>query len=78
MFALMFDPWFKSLKVVENYVGRGACICLATEYDPNVIILLLMIVFEVLNPIVQTCAVEVTRFVIGFSDSIRTYNNILV
>jgi hypothetical protein len=26
MFALMFDPRFKSLKLVKNYVGRGACI----------------------------------------------------
>lgn len=57
MFALMFDPWFKSLKVMENYVGREACICLATEYDANVIVLFLMIVFDILNPIVQTCAV---------------------
>ncbi len=28
MLALMLDPRFKSLKVVENYVGCGACICL--------------------------------------------------
>jgi hypothetical protein len=26
MLAIMFDPCFKSLKVVENYVGHGACI----------------------------------------------------
>jgi hypothetical protein len=57
MFALMFDPWFKSLKVVKNYVGCGACICLAIEYGANVIVLFLMIVFDVLNPIVQTCVV---------------------
>ncbi len=35
--ALMFDPKFKYLKVVENYVGCGACICLVVEYDANVI-----------------------------------------
>jgi hypothetical protein len=23
MFALMFDPWFKSSKVAKNYVGCG-------------------------------------------------------
>jgi hypothetical protein len=49
--TLMLDPRFKYLKVVENYVGRGACICLATEYDVNAIISLLMTMFEVLNPI---------------------------
>jgi hypothetical protein len=38
MFALMLDPRFKSLRVVENYVERGACICLAAEYDVNAII----------------------------------------
>ncbi len=51
MFTLMLDPRFKYLKVVENYVGHGACICLATKYDANAIILLLMTMFEVLNPI---------------------------
>ncbi len=33
MLTLMLDPRFKSLKVVENYVGRGACICLVVEYS---------------------------------------------
>jgi hypothetical protein len=31
MFALVLDPRFKSLKVVENYVGREACILLVVE-----------------------------------------------
>jgi hypothetical protein len=57
MFTLMFDPRFKSLKVVENYVGCKACICLVAEYDVNEVIPLLMIVFEVLNPTVQACAI---------------------
>jgi hypothetical protein len=52
MLAIMFDPCFKSLKVVENYVGCGACIRLTFEYDANVIIKFLMIIFEILNPIV--------------------------
>ncbi len=55
----MFDLRFKSLKVVENYVGCGACICLVVEYDANAVIHLLMTMFEVLNLIVQACAVEV-------------------
>jgi len=36
MLALMLDPRFKSLKVVENYVGCGACIQLCDKH--NVII----------------------------------------
>jgi hypothetical protein len=31
MFAFMLDPRFKSLKVVEKYVGRGTCIHLVVE-----------------------------------------------
>jgi hypothetical protein len=72
----MLDPRFQSLRVVENYVGCGACICLVAEYDVNTIISLLMIVFEVLNIIVQACVVEVVGFVAGFGDSIEEYNNI--
>jgi hypothetical protein len=68
----MLDPRFKSLRVVENYVGCGACIHFAIEYDANAVIPLLTIVFEVLNPIVQTCAVEV----VGFGDFIEKDNNI--
>ncbi len=76
MFILMLDPRFKSLKVVENYVGRGACICLVTKYDVNIIIPLLMIMFEVLNPFVQAWVVEVVGFVAKFGDSIEENNNI--
>jgi hypothetical protein len=72
----MFDPRFKSLMVVENYVGPGACICLVVEYDVNTVIPLLMTMFEVLNPIVQACVVKVVGFVAGFGDSIEEDNNI--
>ncbi len=54
MFALMFDPHFKSLWVLENYVGRGNVIHLVIEYDAKVVISLMMIIFDVLNPINQT------------------------
>jgi hypothetical protein len=59
MLTLMLDPRFKYLRVVENYVGHEACIRLVAEYDGNIIIPFLMIVFEVLNFTVQACAVEV-------------------
>jgi hypothetical protein len=76
MFALMLDPRFMSLKVVKNYVGHGACICFVAEYDTNVIIPVLMTMFEVLNLIVQTCAIKFVGFVLGFGDSIEKGNNI--
>jgi hypothetical protein len=72
----MLDPRFKSLRVVENYVGCGAYIHLVAEYDVNAIIPLLMTMFEVLNPTVQACAIEVIGSIIGSSDSIEEDNNI--
>jgi hypothetical protein len=62
MLALMFDPRFKSLRVMENYVGHGACIHLVAKYDVNAVIPLLMIMFEVLNLIVQAYPIEVIGF----------------
>jgi hypothetical protein len=76
MFALMFDPRFKSLKIVENYVGFGACICFDVEYDANVIILFLMTMFEVLNPTIQTCAIKVIGFIAKSGNFIEEDNNI--
>jgi hypothetical protein len=61
---------------VENYVGHGACIRFTTKHDVNVIINLLMIMFDVLNLIVQTCVVKVVRFVTKFGNSIEKKNNI--
>jgi hypothetical protein len=49
MLALMLYLQFKSLRVVENYVGRLACIHLVAKYDANAIIHLVMTMFEVLN-----------------------------
>jgi hypothetical protein len=71
----MFDPRFKSLKVVENYVGHGACICLVAKYDVNAIILLLMTMFEVLNLIIQACVVQVVGFVV---DSVTLLKKIII
>jgi hypothetical protein len=76
MFALMLDPRFEPLKVVENYVGCGACIHFVIKYDANAIIPLLMTMFEVLNHIVQGCAIQVVGPIVGFNDSIEKDNNI--
>jgi hypothetical protein len=66
----MFNPRFKSLRVVENYVGCGAYIHVV-KYGVNAIILLLMTMFEVLNLIVQACAIEAIGFVVGSGDFIK-------
>jgi hypothetical protein len=42
MLALMLDPCFKSLRVVESFVGHDNAIRLATEYDVKKIILFLI------------------------------------
>ncbi len=76
MFVLMIGPRFKSLKVVENYVGHGACIHLVGKYDVNAIFPFLVIVFEVINSVVQACVIEVVGYVDGFGDSIEENNNI--
>ncbi len=57
---------------MKNYVGCGANICVFVKYGANAIILFVMTMFEVLNLIVQACAIEV----IGFGDFIKRYNNI--
>jgi hypothetical protein len=61
---------------VENYVGCGVYIPLATEYDINAMILLLMIMFEVLNLIIQACAIKFVIFIVRFGDFIEKDNNI--
>ncbi len=50
---MMLDLHFKSLQIVENYVGLGATIRLASEYDKKIVIPLLMACFDPLNPTSQ-------------------------
>jgi hypothetical protein len=47
--TLMLDPHYKSLWVVENYVGCGDAIHLASKYDMKEVIPFLMTIFERLN-----------------------------
>ncbi len=56
MFAIMLDSNFKSLWVVDNYVGRGEEICLVFKYYAKVVVPLFMICVDWLNPTSQTCA----------------------
>ncbi len=73
MLTIMFDPHFKSLTIVENYVGHGACIPITSGYDANVIIPFFMTWFEILNPIAWACSVGVVGLVARFSDFINIY-----
>jgi len=57
-------------------VGCRAYIHVVVKYGANAIILLLMIMFEVLNLNVQTCAIEAIGFVVRSGDFIKGYNNI--
>ncbi len=50
----MLDPHYKSLRVIENYVGCGNAIHLTLEYDLKEVIPLLMTNFERLNASIQT------------------------
>ncbi len=50
MMAIMLDLHFKSLCVVENLLGCGNAIRPAIEYDAKIVIPLLMVCFEQLNP----------------------------
>ncbi len=60
MVAIMLDPHFKSLRIVENYVSHGGSIfCLAYEYDAKAVIPLLMACFDLLNPISLSCAITI-------------------
>jgi hypothetical protein len=54
-----------------NYVGCGACMRLVAQYDVNVVIPLLMTMFEVLNPTIQACVVIVVGYIVGFGDSLE-------
>jgi hypothetical protein len=51
MIIIMLDTHFKALRIVESLVGCKNAIQLTFEYDAKVVILLLMVCFERLNPI---------------------------
>jgi len=45
MLALMLEPCFKSLRVVESFVGHGNVIRITIEYDVKEVIFFLMTLF---------------------------------
>jgi hypothetical protein len=64
MMAIMFDPCFKALCIVENLVGCRNAFQLAYEYDVKVVVPLLMVCVDMLNPTIGTSAIA-TIDVIG-------------
>ncbi len=62
MLAILLDPRFKFLRIVENYVGCGAPICLTSKYDAKAVIPLLMACFDRLNPTSQACVTIINVF----------------
>jgi hypothetical protein len=50
MMAIMFDPCFKALPIVESFVGHENVIQLTFEHDAKVVIPFLIMCFEQLNP----------------------------
>jgi hypothetical protein len=63
MMAIMLDPRFKALHIVENLVGHMNAFLLTSEYDVKVVIHLLMVCFDLLNP-------DVSKYVIAAIDVI--------
>ncbi len=56
MMAIMLDPHFKALHIMENLVGCMNAIWLTFEYDVKVVVPLLMVCFDWLNLITCTFA----------------------
>jgi len=58
--AIILDPRFKSLRIVDNLLGCGNAIQLATKYDARIVIPLLMVCFERLDPTTMNAFVVAT------------------
>jgi hypothetical protein len=84
--AIMLDPCFKALHIVENLVGCGNAIQLASEYDVKVVIPLLMVCFGRLNLVVGISAIaaidvvrlELEKNMFGVGASIEESSQALV
>ncbi len=70
MLATMFDPHFKNMKIIQDFMGCAHdAIQIVTNYDVNIVCLLLLQVFFHLNPIRaithQSIIVEDDDFFLG-------------
>ncbi len=54
MLAIMFNPRFKNMKVIHNFMGNTHAIQIVTNYETNVMCSLLFHVFFHLNHVKTT------------------------
>jgi hypothetical protein len=86
MMVIMLDPHFKALSIVEGLVGCRNAIKLASKYDAKVVIPLLMVCFEWLNPsgitiitIVDDVGLELEKNMFGIGTSIEeSYQTLII
>jgi hypothetical protein len=50
MLTLMLDPHFKSFDAMKTFVGHAKVIQMMVEYDNKILLPLLMVAFQFLNP----------------------------
>jgi hypothetical protein len=85
MMAIMLDPCFNVLWIVESLVVRRNAIRLTFKYDDKIVILLLMVCFEQLNlsiVVVVTTTndekLELEENMFGMEASIEEYSQALI
>jgi hypothetical protein len=45
MLAIMLDPYFKNMKITQDFVGNAHAIQIMIDYDTNIVCLFLLLVF---------------------------------
>jgi hypothetical protein len=50
MLVLKLDSWFKNLQLIHDFVGLDLAMQVAAEYDHEIFILLLLIIYNNLTP----------------------------
>ncbi len=73
MLALMFDPWYKGLGLVIDYIGKKWALQIVREYDRQVLFMFLVCAYKVLNPS-NTCERALGSFTSQNSQTISLYD----
>jgi hypothetical protein len=75
MMVLMFDLCFKNLQFIRDYVGLELAMQVATNYDQEILMPLLLIVYHALTPnlaiVTFVVSIVVELGVVGFLASIK-------
>ncbi len=72
----MLDPRFKALRIVESLAKCKNATKLTFEYDAKVVIPLLMVCFERLNPIAITYAITTNDVKLEFEKNMFGWGSI--